>query len=42
MAVLEEIDDNLVVITYLQLGSMLYGASKDKIVMLIKYIENII
>ncbi len=35
----EEIDDNLVVITYLQLGSMLYGATQEQIMMLIRYIE---
>jgi hypothetical protein len=35
----EEIDDNVVVMKYLQLGSMLNGISNEQIITLIRYIE---
>jgi len=36
----EKIDDNLVVITYLQLGSMLNAVSNEQITSLVRYIED--
>ena len=35
----KEIDDNVVVMKYLQLGSMLNGISNEQIISLIRYIE---
>ncbi len=35
----KEIDDNVVVMTFLQLGSLLHDLSQEEIITLIKYIE---